>query len=133
MTWTPSEFLVGFPGGPQVRHGYVYQGLGMYICSTASRKIPPEWALTHLNSGHLIVLIKGFVMTAFPVATQIADCADWSFSGVDGWRNQDPEFPQKIIAIVRRNSKKGRIRAPQGSQHHEIASQISRQREGMDT
>lgn len=102
MTWAPSTFLIAHAAGPFDVTGYVYRGLGLHMAVKASPKgrRPPKWALTHLGSGHRLVFITGAVADAFPVATEIAECGDWSFDGLYGWKNMDPELPAKFRAIV---------------------------------
>lgn len=129
MAWMPGNFQRALGGyGATDAAGYVYRGLGMVIVVRASPKghRPPTWALVHLNSGHKVASIKGFVADAFPIASEIAECADWDFNGLDGWRNQTPELPQLVRAIIERNSKRAEFRSGGGDQ--EIAAQISASR-----
>ena len=130
MTWKPATFMRAlFVYGPIKCVGYTYRGLGLWLAMPASPKgrRPPTWFLIHLNSGHRVARIDGFVSDAFPIASEIAECADWDFNGLDGWRNQDPELPKKMSQIINRNAKRAKMRASGGSDA-DLASEISRAR-----
>lgn len=102
--WQPDTFLLAVDQPPHTKRveGYVYRGLGIHQSSGGSPKgrRKPEWVVTHLGSGCSIASIAGDVATAFPVATKIAECGDWDFIGIDGWRNRDPEIGSKVRAIL---------------------------------
>ena len=105
--WTPGKILVSapwHPNGYRSVDGYVYRDLGLYMALNGSPKgrRPPRWILLHLGSGHSVCWIKGHVKDAFPIATEIAECGDWSFDGLEGWRNVDRELPEKFNAIQRK-------------------------------
>lgn len=113
--WKPARYRIGVswlnkPAGVELVDGYEHLGLGMHIGSPplpvrGRRKAqPPIWHLTHLETGHLIHRLRGDVATAFPVATEIAECADWTFSSLYGWKDRDPDLPKKVLAIAGRNS-----------------------------
>jgi hypothetical protein len=102
MTWKPANFLVARAYGPQEVPGYAYRGLGLHLSRRASPKgrNPTEWTLIHLGSGHRICYIRGGVATSFPVATEIAECGDWTFSGLTGYLNVDPEIKTRVVPIL---------------------------------
>lgn len=105
MTWKPETFPIAV--GPQSidrRAGYTYRGLGLHMVMKASPKgrRPPRWKLTHLGSGHGVAHIDGAVADAFPIASEIAECSEWDFDGLNGWRNRDPELPKKVLEILER-------------------------------
>jgi hypothetical protein len=99
MTWKPENFLKAYFSGPEPVAGYTYRGLGLHITIRESPKgrRPPTWSLTHLGTGLRIATIKGRVADAFPPAAAIAECGDWEFDGIDGWKNRDPDLPQKLV------------------------------------
>lgn len=103
--WEASEFLIAGSAGVHSVAGYTYKGLGMHIAVEASPKgrRPPVWCLTHLGSGHGICRIPGNVTTAFPIASEIAEIGDWSFDGLTGWLNRDPDLLVKSLAIIEKN------------------------------
>jgi hypothetical protein len=106
--WQPRDFLIAHVAGPQTVPGYVYRGLGIHMQMKGSPKgrRKPVWALTHLNTGHAICRLHGLVADAFPIATEVAECSDWAgFDGLTGWRNQDPDLPEKVKAIAAKNPK----------------------------
>lgn len=44
--------------------------------------------------------MTGAVQTVMPVASEIADCSDWTlFDLPNGWKQTDPELPAKVGAI----------------------------------
>lgn len=122
--WQPANFLIASHYGPTERAGYTYRSLGLHMMWKASPKgrRPPCWALTHLGSGHAIVFIVGHVATAFPIATEIAECSDWDFDGLDGWRNRDPEIIEKLRAVLAKYPAKS-LRYGRGNANEECASQ----------
>lgn len=125
--WEPAKIVIAILGSGQGnRAGYIYRGLGLFMALSASPKgrRPPKWCLTHLNSGHSIAWISGFVKDAFPIASEIAECGDWDFAGLDGWRNQDPELPRKVLEIAARFPKRVEMRAGGGGDR-EVAAAIS--------
>ena len=129
MSWEPSKFLTASTfGGPDTVYGYVYRGLGLYICMKGSPKgrRPPTWMLTHLGTGHRICMIDGTVANAFPIATEIADCGDWEFDGLKGWVNRDPELPTKFRAIIDAHSKQCRTGSGGGNEEQAVAIAMAR-------
>lgn len=108
MSWSPAEILIASaPGMVGSRQGYVWRGLGIHMVHGASPKghRPPVWLLTHLGSGHAVCRITGHVAKAFPIASEIADLTDWSFDGVNGWRNTDPDLAAKFRNLIARYPK----------------------------
>ena len=102
--WQPASFMLATNAlVPTEVAGYVYRGLGIHMAIGPSPKgrRPPKWRLTHLSTGHAIAQISGFVADALPIASRIAECGDWSFGDLDGWRNMDPELPAKVAAIAK--------------------------------
>ena len=49
-----------------------------------------------------MVIIVAHTDEAFAIATEIAECGDWDWSGLDGYRNVDPEIRNKFVAVVTR-------------------------------
>jgi hypothetical protein len=126
MTWTPGKFLrATFFEGTIETSGYLYRGLRLFMVHRGSPKgrRPPTWSLIHLNSGHEVARIKGSVAEVFQIASEIAECVDWNFNGVDGWRNEQPDLPKLLRAVAARNPE--RIEIIGGTPNREIASQIS--------
>lgn len=129
--WKPEHFQTASAGGAYVRYGYVYRGLGLYRMFQGSPKgrRPPTWCLVHLGSGHAVVNIVGHVADAFPVAGEIAECGDWTFDSLDGWKNRDLELPVKVRAIIARHPKKRFQRTGElGQQNEAVAAEIARAR-----
>lgn len=128
MSWKPASFKIAVPPEPRIVAGYEYRGLGLHMSMRPSPKgqRPPTWDLSHLNSGHRVLSIKGNVADAFPIATEIAECGDWTFDGLDGWRNVEPELPEKVVAIAARYAKRCTLRGAGGHDEpdHEMARTI---------
>ena len=129
--WKPDSFLLAEISGPRSVPGYIYKGLGLHQVFKASPKgrRPPTWGLTHLGTGLNVCFIQGTVATAFPVATQIAECGDWDFDGPDGWRNHDPDLPAKAMEIINAHGmcKRGGNDSPVT---REVARQVAMARAG---
>ena len=123
MTWQPADFEIATPDGPQSVGGYSYKGLGLH------RGVGTAWTLTHLNTGHSICTISGRVKIAFPIAAEIAECTDWDFDGVRGWKNRDPDMGSKVRAVLGRH--KGAVfrhdDGPETMNEH-VAAEIARRR-----
>lgn len=98
MKWTLNKFLTATPGGVREVEGYVYRGLGVTI-SVAGGLLAPLWKIPHLGSGHPVAHIKAERKRAIAIATEIAECADWDFLGLYGWKNLEPNIIQKVDVI----------------------------------
>lgn len=105
MSWEPEVYKIASFAGPHPVAGYVYRGLGLHIRVSASPKgrKPPTWTLTHLNTGHSICNLTGKVADVFPVAAEVAECGDWTFEGLHGWKNMDPELGFRTKAIAEKH------------------------------
>jgi hypothetical protein len=68
-------------------------------------------------------LVKGKVAEAFVIASEIADAGDWEFDGLYGWRNRDPELPEKVFAIMAKYPKA--LYRPDGASSDESAQAIA--------
>lgn len=108
--WREEKFLIASGGISltMVRFGFTYRGLGMWKTSRGSPKgrRPPTWSLTHLGTGHRVCLIHCHMVEAFGVATEMAECGDWDFDSLVGWKDRDPDLPMKCVAIIERHGKK---------------------------
>lgn len=126
MTWQPADVLRAMSYGVVTSPGYTCRGLGLVMISRASPKgrRPPCWIVIHLGSGHSVAEISGTIATAFPIASELAECGDWDFEGLDGWRNHDPDLPQKLVDFCARHPKHAKPRAGGGG-HSDVARQIA--------
>src|SRR5262249_9658336 len=77
----------------------------MIIKGSPKGRRPPKWSLTHLGSGRAVCRVEGKVSVAFAIASEIADCGDWSFDGLNGYINIDRELPEKTKAIMEKYAK----------------------------
>ncbi len=130
MPWKPENFHIARFWGPDATPGYVHKGLGLSMAIKGSPKgrRPPRWALIHLGSGHLVCFIEGTVAEAFLIATEIADCGDWDFDGLMGWKNRDPEVPTKVAEIFKVYPKRIIGMRGQSAGHEAVAAQIATMR-----
>ena len=98
MPFEPGTILCAHQTMPIPHAGYVYNGVGIYKTQEGSPKgrRPPKWALIHLGSGHRICIIAAHFLDACHIAYDIANLGDWSFDGIKGWKNVDPELPRKL-------------------------------------
>lgn len=110
--WKPGTFDIALFSGIETKYGYIWRDLGLHLESEIlpspkkRRKGRKSWALTHLNSGHRICDLIGEVKDIFPLASEIAELTDWSFTGLDGWKNIDPELGDKLDSFIKKNNAK---------------------------
>lgn len=99
VRWVRGKFKTSIINGVITVEGWVDEkkGLGFY------RNFMDEWWIVHLNSGHGIINMTGESLQVLPVASEIAEAADWTFEGLDGWRNRNPDLPAKLNEIARRH------------------------------
>ena len=99
--WRPARFFRAVPGGaPLEAWGYEWRGLALRHSGWATPRTETRWTLIHLGSGGAIMRFVGDVRTVMPVASEIAECSDWTlFDLPEGWRQTDPELPAKVGAI----------------------------------
>ena len=99
--WKPLQFFRAVPGGiPLEDWGYEQRGLALCHAGWANPRTETRWTLIHLGSGGAIMRFVGNVATVMPVASEIADCGDWTlFDLPEGWRQTDPDLPAKVGAI----------------------------------
>lgn len=125
--WRPEDYLLAVSVEPYTSKvsGYTYRGLGLHVLDAGSPggRRKPTWRLTHLGTGCSLADIKGDVATAFPVATEIAECSDWDFISLDGWRDRDPEIGAKVNAIIGRHKNATRAKGAATREMTEIAAQ----------
>ena len=128
MAWDPADFLIADTWSEAGFHkvaGYAHLGLGIHMIIKGSPKgrRPPLWSLRHLGSGHTVCMIEGKVAVAFAIASEIAECGDWSFDGLKGYVNVDPEIPEKFRTIYAKYPKA--IRRGSGPQNENSARAIA--------
>jgi hypothetical protein len=93
--WTRKAFAVATVHGPVLKNGFVCRGLGVHDDG------PDGFALIHLGSGHAICWLKARLDPALAVAEIIAQCGDWTFAGLDGWRHSDPGLMDRAMRLLR--------------------------------
>lgn len=69
--------------------GAVYAGLGLGYSAS-------EFALTHLNTGHMVLVFKCGITKAFVLATELANKFDWDFTSLYGWKNNNPDLISQL-------------------------------------
>jgi hypothetical protein len=129
MTWIKETFLIALPNGPTPRSGWTYGGCGVHQSIEGSPKgrRPPTFTVTHLGSGHALAHIDAIFDRTIEIATEIADAGDWSFDGLDGYKNQFPDAPKKVGAIIARHRRIARRFHKDGVQaaHEGVAREIA--------
>lgn len=103
--WIYGEFLKAISWGSQIQcksKGWLYRGIALQRLFKGSPKgrRPATWNVTHLNSGHTIFRIHADEDRAFSIATDLAECGDWDFTGLHGYINSDPDLLNKTSAIA---------------------------------
>ena len=127
--WKPGTFDIATSAGRITKSGYVWRDLGLHLesiippSSKGRRKGRKSWALIHLNSGHRVCSLIGDVKDVFPLASEIAELTDWSFTGLDGWKNIDPELKDKFSSIMEKN--KAKITCERNQHNETIAREIA--------
>lgn len=103
----------------------LYRWLAMRLLWHGSPKgrRPPTWTIMHVGSGHLLVNFT--LHDPIPLATEIAECGDWDFTGLDGWKNLDPDLEEKYLAVKARYPKVKFLRGG-GHRSHAGAAEVAR-------
>jgi hypothetical protein len=107
VSWVAGNIHCAAREGFFIKPGYTYKGLGLRMIQAPSPKgrRPAEWLIIHLGSGHGIAVVAGTVSDVFPIVHELAEAGDWTFIGLDGWRNQFPEAKAATRAWLQRYSK----------------------------
>lgn len=130
--WQPTGFVaavvVDGVSQPWPAVGFEYRGLILH----QGGGLPPRWSITHRNSGHQVFAWQSGPVRAFRVATDLADSAEWDWSGVEGWSNREPLLPIKVKAWAQRNNLPYRdpVEADAHRQDRELAAHIARTVDG---
>lgn len=123
-TWREGQFFIAQADGPHERSGFVCESLGLH-CTSESLDSIEEWTVTHLKSGHAIAYITGSPLLAQKIAGKLADCSDWAFDALDGWKNTDPALPIKVVAIVQRHRRHARLTTGEREGDPEVARAVA--------
>lgn len=129
LPWKAGTFDIATSAGIITQSGYILKDLGLHLesiippSSKGRRKGRKSWALTHLNSGHRVCSLIGDVKDVFPLASEIAELTDWSFTGLDGWKNIAPELKDKFYSLIKKN--KAKIKREGGSSDKKLAREIA--------
>lgn len=139
MTWKAGPIHASYRWAfdPVQVNGYTYRGLGLHRGPDASKlEHPPLWAITHLATGHKVMELVGYIGEVKPWATRIAELTDWTFTSVEGWRNQDPDLPARFVALLAEMPREVRgtydPMNPPNPPCPERGREVLRQRDGMD-
>lgn len=98
--WTRQFVRVSAGNVIENRMGWTYRGIG--LVGETSRL--GWWYIVHLNSGHAVARIRGGTEAQLKdMAADIADAGDWSFEGLDGFRNMFPDAADRVHEIVTRH------------------------------
>ena len=87
--WKKATVWVGFLAGPERRDGYEYRGLALF-------RWRDHWSLTHVGSGLKVTALFGPLQAAKHAGAVIAECANWDWSGPDGYKNVEPTLKEKL-------------------------------------
>lgn len=100
--WTPAKHLIAVFDDIHEVNGWTYRGIGIRLTFRASPKgrRPSRYVLTHLGSGHRVFLINVKESKAFEIATDLAECVEWDWGGLDGYKNIEPNIKQKLRDTV---------------------------------
>jgi hypothetical protein len=96
MNWEPAIILQAKEKSIEKFPGYICDNVGMY-------KTENSWFMVHISSGHVIFKFFNDQTRAFYLAEKLMKDTDWTFDGVDGWRNRDPELLNKLQTFYSRH------------------------------
>jgi hypothetical protein len=91
--WAEEGITVAMLGDPVVTKGWTKGGLGIVQCDLNT------FMILHLGSGHKFCFCRGFLETAQSICDDLLAVGDWTFNGLDGWQNQDPELLNKAAKV----------------------------------
>jgi hypothetical protein len=100
--WVMGSYMEARKSGLCEVRGYLYRGLGVrMIHPRASLQGYPtaRWCLTHVNTAHSVAFINAEADRAMEIATAVAEAGDWSFSGLKGYENMDPNLIARCVAL----------------------------------
>lgn len=105
------------------------EDLGLYQVSKSSPKSrrPPTWSLIRLNFVRRVFWIEAQLQDALAIAEGVVTLGDWSSGGIDGWRNVDPDLPQKVKALASADARidtRSSIKADDGWGAGDMATRI---------
>lgn len=120
--WLPEPFEVVQPDGSRsIVEGNSYRGLGVHLDGLMM------WRIVHLNSGHTVRVVPHLdAARLLVIATDLADAADWTFSGLMGWQNVQPDLPDIMADWHRRWLLAGE--PAEGGLHDEAARAVAAKR-----
>ena len=115
--WKPGLFYSVSWDSAETDYGLLWGGLAVTKISSGSPKgrRPPTWLIIHCGSGHAVCIVEAHKTEAFSIADQIADLTDWTFEGLDGWKNTDPDLMDRMRVLAARHG--NQMRFSSGSSH----------------
>jgi len=119
--WVFGKFKIAdADAGVTEMNGLTCGELGLYQRSDC-------WSITHLNTGHAIFFLEAPLATVIECADEIAALGDWSFAGLFGWRDMNPELGRRVGKIKDKygGHSIGATRIPEGESY---AAQIHAER-----
>lgn len=114
--WIETRFPVAHPRtGEVVEYDGFTNGVGLGVFLEAAADPPGAgddwlddiWCICHLNTGHAVARVEGQRIAAFQIGEELAGIGDWTFTGIEGWKNLQPDLPQKVAETVRAYTKRG--------------------------
>lgn len=103
-SWQPEPFLALTAGKPETVVGWTHGGLGLLECGP-DIPMPSMWALYHLGSGHLVTFLMARDEEALRLSSEVAALCDWSFDGLNGWKNFAPHILDDLEELRARNER----------------------------
>lgn len=123
--WRAASFLIAFQDGPERRAGYAQNGLGLWVQRQGTRHSKPIWCLSHIGTGHLVARFSGYADYVFPIASDISALGDWTFLGLDGYKNRMPDLKERLQEVLLKHKIRDRMTGSIGQQES-VALTISR-------
>lgn len=101
------SFLIARADGVKEVNGIVIEGLGLYLFSRwrcrnvkkdGTRTLKTIFVVVHLGSGHTVCSLESDFETAVNIVRHLQTLTDWTFTGLEGFKNVDPDLPEKFEA-----------------------------------
>lgn len=118
--WRAGNFTFVYGDKLTNERGYLYRGLGLFHGVGAHL-----WMLIHIGSGHTVAYLEDAKREkVFLFASELAELGDWTFHGIKGYENSDPDLVKKRNEWIERYSPD--VFKPKAKGNFELADIVAR-------
>jgi len=110
--WQPGKFKVCTGSGPKLVIGWLWNGCAMRCIGHDYVRRVPVWTLTHIGAGTRLALIHAQGEAAFGIADQFVNLGDWSYTGLHGYKNTDPDLMERFDRLYDELQQRGLVSKP---------------------